>query len=95
MSKQMDNFMQYKSRIAGTIGQEKTTELISKSVFIVSAGTNDFVVNYFTVPIRKKMYTIPQYQHFLVQNVHQFIKVSLNSAPLSHWRSHMGARVVN
>ncbi|XP_021726577.1 GDSL esterase/lipase At5g45960-like [Chenopodium quinoa] len=74
MSKQLEYFMQYKSRIAASIGQEKTNELINKSVFIVSAGTNDFVVNYFTLPIRKRMYTIPQYQHFLVQNVHQFIK---------------------
>ncbi|XP_074306055.1 GDSL esterase/lipase At5g45960-like [Silene latifolia] len=74
MSRQLEYFKEYRSRIEGIIGVEKTNVLINKSVFIVSAGTNDFVVNYYTMPIRRRMYTLPQYQQFLVQNVHDFIK---------------------
>ncbi|KMT04561.1 hypothetical protein BVRB_8g182190 isoform B [Beta vulgaris subsp. vulgaris] len=74
LSKQLDYFKHYRSKIEPIIGLKKTTELISKSIFIISAGTNDFVVNYLTVPFRKRMYTIPQYQQFLLENVHQVIK---------------------
>ncbi|KAJ8447974.1 hypothetical protein Cgig2_028850 [Carnegiea gigantea] len=74
MSKQLEYFKEYISKIEIVLGPEKTKEHISKAVCIVSAVTNDFVVNYFTVPVRRKMYTIAQYQQFLVENVHQFVQ---------------------
>ncbi|KAK9698005.1 hypothetical protein RND81_08G076400 [Saponaria officinalis] len=74
LSRQLDYFKEYRTRIAAIIGEEKTNELISKSVFIVSAGTNDFVVNYYTMLIRRRIYSVLQYQKFLVQNVRGFIK---------------------
>ncbi|KAF9616272.1 hypothetical protein IFM89_029048 [Coptis chinensis] len=47
---------------------------ITKSAFIVSAGTNVFVLNYFALPERRKQYTITEYQDFLVQNTRNFIQ---------------------
>ncbi|KAL9236814.1 hypothetical protein vseg_011440 [Gypsophila vaccaria] len=75
LSRQMDYFKEYRKKIEAIIGIEKTNELISKAVFIISAGTNDFVVNYYTMPIRRRMYSVPQYQQFLVQNIRYFIKL--------------------
>lgn len=74
MSTQLDYFKEYKTRIEKTMGVEQAREHIRKALFLVSAGTNDFVVNYYTVPLRRRMYTVSQYQDFLVQNVHEFIK---------------------
>ncbi|GAB2240875.1 hypothetical protein Droror1_Dr00021393 [Drosera rotundifolia] len=76
MVKQVENFKECKSRIEVVLGNEKANELINKSVFIVSAGTNDFVANYFASPIHQVMFSVAEYQHFLLQNVHHFIVVA-------------------
>ncbi|KAF3541885.1 hypothetical protein F2Q69_00023845 [Brassica cretica] len=57
---------------------------IKEAIFCVSAGTNDFVINYFTIPIRRKSFTIEAYQHFVTYNLKQFIQ--------DLW--HEGARII-
>uniref|UniRef100_A0A7C9DP06 Triacylglycerol lipase n=1 Tax=Opuntia streptacantha TaxID=393608 RepID=A0A7C9DP06_OPUST len=74
MSTQLDYFKEYKTRVETIMGEEQAMEHIHKALFLISAGTNDFVVNYYTVPLRRRMYTVSQYQQFLLQNVHEFVK---------------------
>lgn len=78
MPKQMENFREYKSRVEVQMGKERTDVLIKNAVYIISAGTNDFVFNYFGVSrIRRYSYSIARYYQFLVQQIQQFIQVSI------------------
>ncbi|WJZ96458.1 hypothetical protein VitviT2T_015145 [Vitis vinifera] len=72
--KQVEYFKEYRKRLELAIGKERTDNLIKKAIFVISAGTNDLVVNYFTLPVRRKSYTISGYQHFLMQHVEQLIQ---------------------
>ncbi|KAL3643486.1 hypothetical protein CASFOL_014301 [Castilleja foliolosa] len=74
IQKQLRYFKEYKSRMEVYIGKDKTKSLISESVFIISAGTNDFILNYYGPPIRSQAYTISTYQDFILQLVQQFIQ---------------------
>ncbi|XP_047313029.1 GDSL esterase/lipase At5g45960-like [Impatiens glandulifera] len=74
VGKQLEYFNEYQKRIEYAIGKEKTKEIVENAVYIVSAGTNDFVLNYFSIPIRKHKYTIPAYMDFILFQVHQFIQ---------------------
>ncbi|XP_051125565.1 GDSL esterase/lipase At5g45960-like [Andrographis paniculata] len=75
IQKQLQFLKEYRSRMEGYIGKEATSTLISKAVFIISAGTNDFVVNYYGAdPIRRQTFTLPAYQHFILQLVQQFLQ---------------------
>ncbi|XP_057497710.1 GDSL esterase/lipase At5g45960-like isoform X1 [Actinidia eriantha] len=74
LSRQLECFQEYRKRMEVLIGKEKTVNLIKKSVYLVSAGTNDFVVNYFNMPIRSKFYRLPDYMDFLMHNVQQFLQ---------------------
>ncbi|CAA2954887.1 GDSL esterase lipase At5g45960-like [Olea europaea subsp. europaea] len=74
LSKQLEYLKEYKAKLKETIGKEKMEELINNALFIVSAGTNDFVVNYFTIPIRRRSYTIPTYMDFVLQQSQQFMQ---------------------
>ncbi|EYU43359.1 hypothetical protein MIMGU_mgv1a019367mg, partial [Erythranthe guttata] len=74
--KQLEYFKDYKRKLETAIGKERTKTLISMAAFIVSAGTNDFVVNYFGTPFRSRNYDIATYQQFLLQNVQQFIQAN-------------------
>ncbi|KAM7506028.1 hypothetical protein LguiB_004932 [Lonicera macranthoides] len=74
VEKQMEYFREYKTRLEDAIGKERTKMVIKKAVFIVSAGTNDFMVNYFGAPIRRQTYTISTYEQFLMQNIQYLIQ---------------------
>lgn len=74
MSKQLEYFKEYKKRLEVVLGRTETEDHIKKAVFVVSAGTNDFVVNYFTFPVRRRSFTVSKYQELLMQNVQSFIQ---------------------
>ena len=77
MQQQLNYFREYKARIEKAIGEKKAKELINKASFLISCGTNDYVVNYFNNPIMQINYTVSAYQKFLLDNAHQLLKVSL------------------
>ncbi|XP_050221149.1 GDSL esterase/lipase At5g45960 [Mercurialis annua] len=66
--KQVEYLKEYKRRLESAIGKQRTKNHINKALFIVSAATNDFVVNYFTLPIRRKTYSVSGYQQFVLHN---------------------------
>ncbi|KAM7265342.1 hypothetical protein ACFE04_003025 [Oxalis oulophora] len=74
MPTQVEHFREYKRRIESAIGKKKMERHIRKALFIVSAGTNDFVINYFTLPFRPKMYSVSEYQTFVLQNLKDFLQ---------------------
>ncbi|KAL2475285.1 GDSL esterase/lipase [Abeliophyllum distichum] len=74
MQKQLNFFKEYKTRLELAIGKERTKILINKSVFIISAGTNDFIVNYYGTPFRRRTFTVSGYQQFLLQHVQDFVQ---------------------
>ncbi|KAL5989525.1 hypothetical protein ACLOJK_010417 [Asimina triloba] len=71
---QLNYFGECKKKLELLLGKEKAQDHIQRSAVIVSAGTNDFVVNYFGVPLRRKQYTVEQYQLFVLQNFREFIQ---------------------
>ncbi|XP_076927192.1 GDSL esterase/lipase At5g45960-like [Bidens hawaiensis] len=74
LPRQLEYFREYKTRLAAKLGIAKTMELVNNALFIVSAGTNDFVVNYFTLPIRRQKYTLPAYMDFVMKQQLDFIQ---------------------
>lgn len=74
LSKQLEYFKQYQTRVATVIGEKRTKKLVRDALYIVSAATNDFVVNYFTLPIQRKKYTLPAYMEFVLKQEMQFLQ---------------------
>lgn len=75
LQKQLEYFREYKAKLVAAIGKERTETLISKAVYLISAATNDVVINYLGTPFRRANYTITAYQDFVLQNIEQFIQV--------------------
>lgn len=74
MAEQIDYLRDYLSRIELQIGQDRKDKIMNNAVFIISAGTNDFAANYIPLPIRKKMFSIADYQSFVLQNLLEFLQ---------------------
>uniref|UniRef100_A0A7N0RF04 GDSL esterase/lipase n=1 Tax=Kalanchoe fedtschenkoi TaxID=63787 RepID=A0A7N0RF04_KALFE len=78
VSEQLDYFREYKSRVTEKIGKKGADELIGKAVYVISIGTNDFVINYITLPVRRKSYSVLGYEKLILQYVHELIRALLN-----------------
>ena len=75
ISTQLEFFREYRRRLVAAIGEKNTQDKIGRSLIYVTAATNDFTLNYFSnSTTRRKMFTIPQYERFLLQRVRQFIQ---------------------
>lgn len=72
MDQQLRYFSDYMRRmsIAG-----KDNKFLSDAVFVIGAGSNDMIMNFYTLPVRKSTYTLDQYQDFLQSKLSSFVKV--------------------
>ncbi|KAI3745800.1 hypothetical protein L6452_08209 [Arctium lappa] len=74
LSVQLDNFKRYIRELKRNIGEEAAQNLITKSVFLVVGSTNDLVINYFALPIRRLQYDVPAYDNKLVKLALNFVQ---------------------
>ncbi|KAI3841778.1 hypothetical protein MKW92_000462 [Papaver armeniacum] len=72
--KQLEFFKEYKEKLTNFQGEEKATKTIREALYIISIGTNDFILNYLTVPIRPLQLNMENFQIFLAENAGKFIK---------------------
>uniref|UniRef100_A0A7N0SV22 GDSL esterase/lipase EXL3 n=1 Tax=Kalanchoe fedtschenkoi TaxID=63787 RepID=A0A7N0SV22_KALFE len=79
LSQQMDQFREYKTKLNSLVGENATTQIISQSLFLVVAGSNDIVNTYFDVGVRKKQYDIQSYTTFLANSAGDFVTELYNS----------------
>jgi len=75
LSDQLDKFREYKKKIQGMVGENKTTTIISKGIHILSSGSNDIAKTYFSLPFRRLQYNISTYTDFMASQATKFIQV--------------------
>ena len=76
MSKQLEYYKEYQSKIVGIAGKANASSIISGAIYLISAGSSDFVQNYYINPLLYKSYTPDQFSDILIQSFANFIQVS-------------------
>ncbi|KAJ8430661.1 hypothetical protein Cgig2_000254 [Carnegiea gigantea] len=71
---QLEYFRQYKKRLEEKIGRKRTRYIISKGVFIVSAGTNDVVDVFGITPLPLQSQIPTTYLDFLLKHFKWFMQ---------------------
>ncbi|KAL0370794.1 UNVERIFIED_CONTAM: GDSL esterase/lipase [Sesamum angustifolium] len=74
MSKQPGYLKDYVRRLEGIVGENEVARILGSALVIVSAGTNDFIFNFYDVPTRRIQFTIDEYQDFLQKQLQNLIK---------------------
>lgn len=78
VSYQPTMFKNYITRLKGIVGEKKAMEIINGAIVLISAGTNDFILNYYDVPTRRHEYpNISDYQNFVLKRLENFVKVTV------------------
>ncbi|KAL1309288.1 GDSL esterase/lipase EXL3-like isoform X2 [Arachis hypogaea] len=73
LSEQLEQFKEYIGKLKANFGEERTNFILSKSVVLVVASSNDISNSYFATGIRKAQYDINSYTDMLVQIASSFI----------------------
>lgn len=74
LNKQLEYFTEYKNRLEKLVGEEHARNIVDNAVYVLSMGTNDFLQNYYFDPTRPGMFTIAQYQRYLVSSMGTYLK---------------------
>lgn len=80
MPLQLRYFEQYQQRVSGMIGEEQAKRLVRESLVLITLGGNDFVNNYFLVPLsaRSRQYNLPNYVTFIISEYRKILQVTNN-----------------
>ncbi|MED6219628.1 hypothetical protein PIB30_037514 [Stylosanthes scabra] len=74
LSQQLEYFKEYQSKLAQVAGNTKSASIIKDALYLLSAGSSDFVQNYYVNPLINSAFTPDQYGSSLVDSFTSFIK---------------------
>ncbi|KAK4481400.1 hypothetical protein RD792_012290 [Penstemon davidsonii] len=74
LSDQLEMFKDYITKLKQIAGEERTSSILSKSIFLLVTGSNDIINTYFGTPLRKSNYDISSYTDLLVSYGSSFLQ---------------------
>ncbi|MCD7459289.1 hypothetical protein HAX54_040548 [Datura stramonium] len=74
LSIQMQYYKEYRSKLAKVAGRKKAASILKDALYILGAGTADFIQNYYINPYLNKISTPDQYSSYLVAIFTSFVK---------------------
>ncbi|PHT47070.1 GDSL esterase/lipase [Capsicum baccatum] len=74
LPKQMQYYKEYQSKLAKVAGKQKAASILKDALYTLSAGTADFLQNYYFNPYLNKISTPRQYSSYLVRMFTRIVK---------------------
>ncbi|KAI4383234.1 hypothetical protein MLD38_009099 [Melastoma candidum] len=74
--KELEYYKEYQEKLRQYLGKDQANYVLSEALYIVSLGTNDFLENYYLIPVgvRRAQFSLKQYKEFLVGLASNFIR---------------------
>ena len=75
---QLRYFQEYQRKLRALIGAEQATKLVNGALVLITLGGNDFVNNYYLVPmsVRSRQFALPDYVRFIVAEYRKILAVN-------------------
>ncbi|CAJ1932763.1 unnamed protein product [Sphenostylis stenocarpa] len=74
VSKQIEYFKVYIGKLKGIAGENEAKQILGDSLVFISAGTNDFILNFYDFPTRKMEFNIDGHQDYVQNRLQTFVK---------------------
>ncbi|GLJ37442.1 hypothetical protein SUGI_0760750 [Cryptomeria japonica] len=71
---QVEYFKAHVEKLKKVVGEKNASDIVRNALYGISIGSNDILDNYFLLPIRRKEFSVEQYQDFLVKKAEDFTK---------------------
>ena len=75
MEKQITMFKDYVRKLQNFIGDDAVKKIIEEALVMISAGSNDLAISFYSSPARSGNVTIAQYHDYLLGKIENFIRV--------------------
>lgn len=74
LPQQLVHYIEYQKKLELIAGQSNASTIISGGVYMLSAGSSDFLQNYYINPLLYKVYTPDQFSNILLKSYTNFIQ---------------------
>ncbi|CAK9165323.1 unnamed protein product [Ilex paraguariensis] len=74
LSQQLQYYKEYQAKLAKVAGSAKAASIIKDALYLLSAGSSDFVQSYYVNPLLYQVFTPDQYSSYLVGIFSSFVK---------------------
>ncbi|XP_042957438.1 GDSL esterase/lipase At5g22810-like [Carya illinoinensis] len=74
LSRQLWYYREYQNRLAAVVGRSNVASIISRAIFLVSAGSSDFLQNYYVNPLLYLALPPDRFSDLLIQSYTRFIQ---------------------
>ncbi|CAH1435787.1 unnamed protein product [Lactuca virosa] len=74
LRRQLSYYKDWQKRVVGMIGREKANEIFSTGIHILSAGSSDFLQNYYVNPFLNRIYSASQFSDILMTSYITFVE---------------------
>lgn len=74
LSKQLDYFKDYSSKLVKFVGKKKAISILTESLFVISTGDGDFLQNYYINPSLRDKFSVDQFTSLLIDSFSSFVK---------------------
>ncbi|KAF3774747.1 GDSL esterase/lipase [Nymphaea thermarum] len=74
LSRQLGYYREYQTKLHRVAGKATASSIISQAIYILSAGSSDFIQNYYINPLLNRAYIPAQFSDVLVQSFSSFVQ---------------------
>ncbi|KAK4763383.1 hypothetical protein SAY86_009151 [Trapa natans] len=74
LTRQLEYYKEYQGKLEKIAGKSNASTIISGGLYLLSAGSSDFVQNYYIDPLLYKVYSPDQFSGILVKSFSSFIQ---------------------
>ncbi|XP_051130968.1 GDSL esterase/lipase At5g03820 [Andrographis paniculata] len=74
LTQQLSYYKEWQRRVAKSVGAAKANDIFSGGIHLISAGSSDFIQNYYINPLLNNVYTPEQFSNLLLKSYSNFIQ---------------------
>ncbi|XP_068648586.1 GDSL esterase/lipase At5g03820-like [Aristolochia californica] len=74
LTKQLEYYKEYQTKVVNMVGTANATAIFSGGIHFLSAGSSDFVQNYYINPLLYEFYTPEQFSDILIKSFSSFVQ---------------------
>ncbi|XP_051120714.1 GDSL esterase/lipase At5g22810-like [Andrographis paniculata] len=74
LSKQVEHYKEYQKKLAALVGPANASSIVNGSIHFLSAGSSDFVQNYYVNPLLYEKYSVDQFSDILLESYAVFVE---------------------
>lgn len=82
LAQQLQYYREWQAKVVNLVGRTQANNIISGGIHLLSAGSSDFIQNYYVNPMLNRIYSPDRFSDILMQSYTTFIQVffSLSSS---------------